>query len=76
LSVPKTRAWQALAQYYPAIENRPMRDLLNEDPEQCSRFSIEDPPLFLDYSKNRITAQTVYLLMALALEAKIAEDAL
>ncbi len=73
MNIPKTHAWQALAEHYPAIENHPMRDLFNEEPERCSRFSIEDQLLFLDYSKNRITAETVRLLIALALEANLAE---
>lgn len=50
-----------------------MRDLFNEDPERFTRFSIETPALFLDYSKNRITAQTQRLLVALAVEANLAE---
>ena len=43
-----------------------MRDLFAGDPRRAARFSAEGAGLFLDYSKNRTTAETIRLLMALA----------
>ena len=50
-----------------------MRTLFAEDPERFERFSIRLDDLLFDYSKHRITADTVALLVALAREAGLAE---
>jgi glucose-6-phosphate isomerase len=73
LNINKTSAWQALSEHHCTLANLHMRDLFNGDPERFLRFSIETPELFLDYSKNRITAETLYLLMALVTEARLTE---
>jgi putative chitinase len=73
LNINKTSAWQALAEHQCTLANLHMRDLFNGDPERFLRFSIETPQLFLDYSKNRITAETLHLLMALVTEARLTE---
>ncbi|HEY1278075.1 MAG TPA: glucose-6-phosphate isomerase [Acidimicrobiales bacterium] len=59
-------AWQALQAHYTEIEGRHLRDLFAEDPTRGTRFTAEAAGIFLDYSKNRITADTVRLLVALA----------
>jgi glucose-6-phosphate isomerase len=61
-------AWQALQAHHAEIEGRRLRDLFAEDPERGTRFTAEAAGIFLDYSKNRITAETVGLLVALANE--------
>jgi glucose-6-phosphate isomerase len=61
-------AWQALQAHYAEIEGRHLRDLFAEDPNRGTRFTAEAAGIFLDYSKNRITAETVRLLVALANE--------
>jgi glucose-6-phosphate isomerase len=73
LNINKTSAWQALSEHQCTLANLHMRDLFNGDPERFLRFSIETPQLFLDYSKNRITAETLHLLMALVTEARLTE---
>jgi glucose-6-phosphate isomerase len=59
-------AWQALQAHYAEIKDRHLRDLFAEDPDRGTRFTAEAAGIFLDYSKNRITADTVRLLLALA----------
>jgi len=59
-------AWQALEQHAAAMRDVHMRDLFAEDPERAGRFSLEAEGLFLDYSKNRITGETLSLLFELA----------
>jgi glucose-6-phosphate isomerase len=59
-------AWQALEKHSAAIRDAHMRDLFAKDPGRAAKFSVEAEGLFLDYSKNRITAETVSLLLDLA----------
>ena len=73
MNISKTSAWQALSEHQCTLANLHMRDLFNGDPERFLRFSIETPQLLLDYSKNRITAETLQLLMALVTEARLTE---
>jgi len=58
--------WQALEQHQRAVEPLHMRDLFETDPDRFDRFSLRLGDLLFDYSKNRITAETVKLLLALA----------
>ncbi len=62
-------AWQALLQHQQELADVHMRDLFAEDPQRFERFSIRFEDILFDYSKNRITAQTMKLLLALAEEA-------
>ncbi len=64
-------AWQALAHHYPTLASRHLRDLFADDPDRFKRFSLQAGPLFLDYSKNRITEETLTLLLALARQADL-----
>lgn len=50
-----------------------MRDLFRSDPDRFSRFSVSSDDLLFDYSKNRITTETISLLIALANECKLAD---
>ncbi len=59
-------AWQALEKHSAAIREAHMRDLFAKDPDRAAKFSVEAEGLFLDYSKNRITAETMSLLLDLA----------
>jgi glucose-6-phosphate isomerase len=59
-------AWQALSKHHEEMERVTMRDLFAHDPARFSKFSREACGLFLDYSKNRITDETMRLLFALA----------
>jgi glucose-6-phosphate isomerase len=62
----ESHAWKALAQHHDEIGGRHLRDLFSQDPERGDRLVVEDVGLVLDYSKNRITDQTIDLLVALA----------
>jgi glucose-6-phosphate isomerase len=62
----ETPAWRALKEHHAAIAGLHMRDLFAHDPERFGRFSLQVDDLLLDYSKNRITEETMALLVALA----------
>lgn len=58
--------WQQLQAHHQTVSGLHMRDLFAQDPQRFSRYSQQLGPLFLDYSKNRITDQTLEHLFALA----------
>ena len=62
-------AWKALAAHHKQIEKLPLRKLFAEDAKRGRRFTAEAGRLFLDFSKNCITDQTVKLLLQLAGES-------
>ncbi|WP_296259557.1 MULTISPECIES: glucose-6-phosphate isomerase [unclassified Pseudomonas] len=61
-------AWQALEAHRKAMQHFSMREAFNEDPQRFSEFTLSSAGLFLDYSKNLITAETRELLVNLANE--------
>jgi glucose-6-phosphate isomerase len=63
------RAWKALSEHYQKIRDLHLRTLFAEDPSRGGRFAVEAAGLYLDYSKHRITGDTMRLLLALAGEA-------
>ncbi len=67
----KTRAWQALASHYDALKDVHMRELFARDPQRFERFSLRFEDILLDYAKNRITAETLELLLDLARECDV-----
>ena len=62
----ETSAWRALARHREQMNDVHMRDLFRDDPDRFNRYSIRLDDLLFDYSKNRITDQTVKLLLDLA----------
>jgi glucose-6-phosphate isomerase len=68
-----TPAWQALTAHHAHIKDAHLRTLFAEDPGRSERFSAEGAGLFLDYSKNRITDETLRLLLQLAEERGVAK---
>ncbi|MGL4859416.1 MAG: glucose-6-phosphate isomerase [Enterobacteriaceae bacterium] len=69
----QTKAWQALEQHYQEMQKLHLRDLFAQDSVRFNRFSaVMDDQLLLDYSKNRITAETMEKLQALAQETDVA----
>jgi glucose-6-phosphate isomerase len=58
--------WQALQRHLGQIERRHLRDLFADDPSRGERLVTEAAGLSLDYSKNRITGETIRLLLDLA----------
>ncbi len=65
--------WRALAEHRDALAARHLRELFAQDAERAERFCIEAAGLFLDYSKNRITDETLRLLLELAAKAGLRE---
>ena len=63
-----TPAWQALAIHYDKIKTLHLREMFAKDPGRGERFVAEGAGLYLDYSKNRITEETLRLLLRLAEE--------
>ena len=58
--------WNALAEHYAAIEKLHLRELFAQDPERGEKLTAEAAGIYLDYSKNRVTSQTLDLLIRLA----------
>jgi glucose-6-phosphate isomerase len=64
----ETQAWQALKTHYEEIRGAHLRQLFDDDPARGESFTAEGAGLLLDYSKNRLTAKTIQLLLQLARE--------
>ncbi|HXL89494.1 MAG TPA: glucose-6-phosphate isomerase [Streptosporangiaceae bacterium] len=67
------KAWQALKQHYDEIAGRTLRDAFAADPGRGERLTAQACGIYLDYSKNRITDETMRLLLQLAEESGVAE---
>jgi glucose-6-phosphate isomerase len=67
----QTPAWQALQAHQRDIASLTMRAMFNDNPARFEQFSLQLDGLLLDYSKNRITADTFKLLMSLARQAEL-----
>jgi glucose-6-phosphate isomerase len=76
MTVPPLRersAWRALERHHAEIAGRHLRELFQEDPERGVRLTAEAAGIHLDYSKNRITDETIHLLLELAEESGVRE---
>ena len=58
--------WQALSKHHETIKGASLRQLFADDPKRSEQFTLEEVGLYLDYSKNRITEETLRLLLDLA----------
>jgi glucose-6-phosphate isomerase len=67
------KAWQALERHYAEISGTHLRDLFAADSGRGERLTAEAAGIFLDYSKNRITDETLALLVELAEESGVPE---
>ena len=67
----RTAAWQALQDHRAECGELHMRDLFRDDPQRFERFSARFDGLLLDYSKNRISSETLRLLLDLARERQL-----
>jgi glucose-6-phosphate isomerase len=65
----RRKAWKALQTHYEKIRALHLRKLFADDPQRGKRMTAEAAGIFLDYSKNRITDETVKLLLQLAEES-------
>src|SRR5258708_9294475 len=64
----KRQSWNALESHHQKVSKIHLRDLFAEDPKRGERMTVEAVGLYLDYSKNRVTDETLKLLMQLAEE--------
>ena len=67
----ETNAWKALKDHFESIKAEKMKDWFAKDPQRAEDFSIAWKDVYVDYSKNRITAETKQLLLNLADEVKL-----
>ncbi len=65
----KRESWKALESHYKKVSKLHLRELFRKDPERGERMTAEAIGLYLDYSKNRITDETLKLLLRVAEEA-------
>jgi glucose-6-phosphate isomerase len=65
----KQAAWKALASHYKTVSKLHLSQLFADDPKRGQRMTVEAVGLYLDYSKNRITDETLKLLLQLAGES-------
>ena len=66
-------AWKALEQHYGEVSKLHLRKLFADDPDRGNTMAAEGAGVYFDYSKNRITAETLGLLIGLAEEAGLLE---
>jgi glucose-6-phosphate isomerase len=71
--LPERKAWQALKRHHAVIKGQHLRELFASDPERGERLTAQAAGLYLDYSKNRVTEETMQLLVELAGESRVAE---
>src|SRR5487761_1428591 len=66
-------AWKALEEHYQEMRNAHLRALFAADPGRGERMAVEAAGIYLDYSKNRVSGETMRLLLQLAEAAKLRE---
>ena len=64
--IDQTPEWQALRKHHQELKDRPLRELFAADPSRGETMTCEAGDLYLDYSKQRVTGETLGLLVALA----------
>src|SRR5215469_11109100 len=69
----KRRSWKALRAHHKEVRDAHLRELFADDPQRGERLTVEAAGLFLDYSKNRVTSETLNLLVRLAEESGLRE---
>ncbi|WP_329240801.1 glucose-6-phosphate isomerase [Actinoallomurus sp. NBC_01490] len=69
----QTDEWRALRRHYEETHELQLRELFAADPERGSRYSLEAGDLYVDYSRNRITDETLRLLRELLAARKVTE---
>lgn len=71
----QTQAWKKLSTHHQQMKAVHMKELFKDDPDRFQHFSTQFEDILLDYSKNRITQETLDLLLELAKESKL-QDAI
>src|SRR6266702_4553808 len=69
----KRQAWKALESHYKKVSSVHLRRIFADDPKRGERMSVEAAGIYLDYSKNRVTDETLKLLLQLAQESGLEE---
>jgi glucose-6-phosphate isomerase len=64
--LPELPQWRALSKHFNQLENKQLSELFNQDSTRGQRFAAEAAGIWLDYSKNRVTDETLRLLVELA----------
>src|SRR5215467_5174275 len=72
-TVTERSAWKTLVAHYQKIRDLHLRKLFADDPKRGERMTLEAAGLYLDYSKNRVTDETLQLLVQLANESGLRE---
>ncbi|MGD2272520.1 MAG: glucose-6-phosphate isomerase [Desulfobacterales bacterium] len=67
----KTKSWQKLTDHFAKIIDVHMKELFSQDPQRFQKFSVRFNDIMVDYSKNRLTGETLQLLLELAQEAEL-----
>jgi glucose-6-phosphate isomerase len=67
----RTRHWEKLVSHFERVKEIHMRDLFEQDPDRFERYSMWFNDILVDYSKNRITDETLELLFGLAREVGV-----
>ncbi|MBV9140082.1 MAG: glucose-6-phosphate isomerase [Pseudonocardiales bacterium] len=66
LDITTTPQWTALTNHYEKVKDLHLREFFADDPDRGRRMTVQAADLYLDYSKHRVTAETLELLVALA----------
>ena len=66
-------AWKALSAHQTALTRLTMRDMFRDDPRRFDKFSLQLDGLFLDYSKNLISEESLRLLFSLARQSNLSD---
>jgi glucose-6-phosphate isomerase len=69
----KTESWKKLSDHFKQVKGVHMKELFSKDPERFSKFSRRFQDILVDYSKNRITDETMQLLLGLANEVNLSD---
>ena len=69
------KAWKALEAHHKTMETATLKEMFASDPARGERLTAEAGGVFLDYSKNRVTDETLKLLIELAVESGVKERA-
>src|ERR1700720_1868919 len=73
IKLTQPQAWNALAAHHQSVRELHLRQLFADDPKRGERMTVEAVGVYLDYSKNRITDETLRLLLRLAHESGLRE---
>lgn len=69
----RTESWRKLNDHFKLAKNLQMKELFTKDPERSAKFSLRFQDIYVDYSKNRITDETMQLLLSLAREVDLGD---